>query len=105
MTRYRSPPLVSVRQEGLVLLLHGRPVGAVHVRVVEEVAVDPPGLVEDLLPLGPRIDAHFDRVEVEPLPSPPAAAAGAAAWPRGPAAAEAATAGRAGCAARRRLSR
>src|SRR5688572_19777801 len=55
-----------MRQELLVLLLHGGPVGAVHVGVVEEVAVDPPGLGVDLLPLGPRVDANFDGVQVEP---------------------------------------
>ena len=36
-----------------------------HVRVVEVVAVDAPGLVEDLLPLGPRVDADLDGVEVQ----------------------------------------
>src|SRR5581483_7125109 len=55
-----------VLQERLVLGLDGLPVGPVHVRVVEEVAVDPPGLVVDLLPLGPRLDPHLDGVEVQP---------------------------------------
>ena len=45
-----------VRQERRVLLALLRPVHAVHVRRVEVVAVDPPRLVEDLLPLGARID-------------------------------------------------
>ena len=55
-----------VRQERRVLLPHRRPVGAVHVRVVEVVAVDPPGLVEDLRPLGARVDrAPRDGVDRE----------------------------------------
>ena len=29
-----------------------RPVGAVHARIVEVIAIDPPGLVEDLPPFG-----------------------------------------------------
>src|SRR6185437_3327238 len=48
-----------------VFLFDGGPVGAVHVRVVEEVAVDAPGLVEDLLPFGAGFDADFDGVEIE----------------------------------------
>ena len=55
-----------VRQERRVLLVLLLPVDAVHVRGVEVVAIDPPRLVEDLLPFGARIDAHFDPVDVQP---------------------------------------
>src|SRR5207302_941849 len=54
-----------VRQEGLVLPLDRLPVGPVHVRIVEVVAIDAPGLVKDLPPLGPRLDADFDRRDVQ----------------------------------------
>src|SRR5262245_36557045 len=59
-----------VREELLVLAPDGRPVGPVHVRVVEEVAVDPPGLVQDLLPLLPGLDADLDGVHVQDLGLP-----------------------------------
>ena len=65
MTRVRSARRGEVRQERRVLRLHRLPVAPVHARVVEEVAVDPPGLVEDLRPLGARVDAHLDGVELQ----------------------------------------
>ena len=55
-----------VRQEGGVLFPLLRPVHAVHVRRVEVVAVDPPRLVEDLLPLGARIDTYLDGIDTDP---------------------------------------
>ena len=54
-------------QEHGVLFLHGGPVRAVHVRIVEVVAVDPPGLIVDLTPLRSRIDPHFHVGDGEPV--------------------------------------
>ena len=54
-----------VGEELFVLGSNGVPVGPVHVGRVEVVAVDPPGLVEDLRPFRPGLDRHRDRVEVE----------------------------------------
>ncbi len=50
------------REEHGVLGAHGVPVGAVHVRVVEVIAVDAPGFVENLPPLGARIDLDLQLV-------------------------------------------
>ena len=49
----------------LVLLDRGREIEAVQVRVVEELALDPPRVVIHLLPLGARIRSHFDVVGVQ----------------------------------------
>ena len=54
-----------VRQERAVLRPHRRPVEAVHVRDVEEVALEAPGLVEDLPPFGRRIEQHRHRIELQ----------------------------------------
>ena len=62
----------NVRQERRILLLHRIPIGAVHVRRVEVVAIDPPGLIEYLGPLDPRVDADFDRIDVRSCPGPAA---------------------------------
>jgi len=43
-------------QERQVARVHGGPVEPVHARLVEEVALHPPRLVEDLPPFGPRVD-------------------------------------------------
>ena len=58
-------PRGDVGEERLVLRLHGIPVVAVHVRVIEVIAVDPPAFVEDLTPLGGRVDLHFDTRDAE----------------------------------------
>ena len=50
-----------VRQQRAVHLLHRRPVGAVHVRHVEVVALVAPALVEDLPELRLRIEVHAER--------------------------------------------
>ena len=60
--------------ERAVLLPHAVPVDAVHLRVVEEVALQPPGLVQHLLPLVARVDAG--PTSRRGRPSPP--------WPRRP---------------------
>ena len=56
-------PHADIRQKDFVFGLHRSPVVAVHVRVVEIIAVDAPRLVEHLPPLGHRIDLHRDLVE------------------------------------------
>src|SRR5262245_33862039 len=55
-----------VRQEHFILGLHGGPIGAVHVGIVEVVAIDAPRFFEDLLPFGTGFDSHFDSIEVQP---------------------------------------
>ena len=52
-----------VRQQGLIFSPHGLPVGAVHVRGIEFVPIDPPGFAEHLGPLGPGLDPDRDRAE------------------------------------------
>ena len=54
-----------VGQERLVFPAHRRPVGAVEAGVVEVVAVDAPDLVEDLGPLGARVDLDLHGVDGE----------------------------------------
>src|SRR5262249_36003406 len=54
--------VVEVRQESLTRRLE---IEAVEAGVVEEVAFDAPDFVIHLLPLGARIDAHLDVVELE----------------------------------------
>ena len=49
-----------VRKEGLIFRAYGIPVGPVHVRGIEIVAIDSPRLAEHLLPLFFRIDSNFD---------------------------------------------
>src|SRR5215210_1274615 len=49
------------RDERLVPRAHSAPVRAVEIRGVEEVALDPPRLVEDLLPLERRIELCTER--------------------------------------------
>ena len=53
------------RQQRAVLLVDRRPVGAVHRRVVEELALDAPRLAEDLRPLGARIDQRLERADID----------------------------------------
>src|SRR5262249_55617312 len=72
-----------MRKELGVLLFHGRPIGAVHVGIIKEVAVDAPGVVKHLFPLGRRVDANLDRLEIQRLRSRVVAAGlgrRAAAW-------------------------
>ncbi len=57
--------VIDVRQQRAVHLLHLRPVGAVHVRHVQIVALVAPALIEDLLELFLRIQIHPQR-HVEP---------------------------------------
>ena len=57
---------------------HGRPVGAVHARIVEIIAVDPPRLVEDLRPLA----RGSTRTSMASIFSLPLSAAGAVPSPR-----------------------
>ena len=52
-------------QEAFVFPAHRVPVGTVHVRSVEVVAVDAPGLMEYLVPLCAGIDANLDALEVQ----------------------------------------
>ena len=63
MTRFRSPRVRQVGQErartSSRIAFQSTPCMS---GVVEVVAVDAPGLVEDLRPLGARIDLHLDRV-------------------------------------------
>ena len=56
-------PRGQVRKELFILVPDGIPVGTVHVRRVEVVAVDPPGFAEDLGPFGAGLDPHRDRRE------------------------------------------
>src|SRR5580692_8928865 len=46
---------------------HRPPIEAVHVRVVEELLLHAPGLVEDLMPLLTRIDQHPETAEIHRL--------------------------------------
>jgi len=57
--------VAQIVQETAVGRLERRPVGAVHVGIVEVVPIDPPGLVEDLRPFlaGLDTDAQAGRVE------------------------------------------
>ena len=48
-----------------VLVTHGLPIDAVHVRRVEEIAHVPPGLVVDLVPLGVAIELHVEPGELQ----------------------------------------
>ena len=60
-----------VGQQGLVLRPHRVPVGPVHVRGIEVVAIDPPGLAEDLRPTrrGARSRTEIAAIELS-APSP-----------------------------------
>ena len=58
-------PAGEVGDERGVLAAHRRPVGAVVAGVVEVVAVDAPGLVEHLRPLGGRVHLDLDPAEIE----------------------------------------
>ncbi len=49
-----------VIEERLVLLPHRVPVDAVIVRRIEEIAIEPPGLAQDLPPFGARVDHDRD---------------------------------------------
>ena len=55
-----------VREEGGVLHAHGVPVQAVHAGIVEVVAVDAPGVLVHLRPLGPWVHEDLDAVERQP---------------------------------------
>src|SRR5256885_6474520 len=48
-----------------VLFKYRLPVIAVKVRIIEILALDPPGLAINLFPLGSRIDTHFELGDVE----------------------------------------
>ena len=54
-----------VGDEGGVLVVHRRPVDAVHGRREEEVAHLAPALVEDLVPLRVAVDGHLEALEGE----------------------------------------
>ncbi len=56
-------PRGEIGKEHRVLRLHRVPVRAMHVRVVEIIAIDAPCFVENLAPLGSRIDLHFDLID------------------------------------------
>src|SRR5688500_3419001 len=51
--------MLNVVEKRAVLLIDGPPVGAVHLRVVEELALNSPGLAEDLRPFSSRVNQRF----------------------------------------------
>ena len=53
------------RQQRAVLFVDRLPVRAVHLRVVEELALDAPRLAEDLRPLDARIDQRLERADID----------------------------------------
>src|SRR5713226_9453037 len=53
------------RHERTVLLVDRVPVGAVHRRIVEVLALDAPRLVEDLCPFGAWLDADLGLRQIE----------------------------------------
>ena len=55
----------AIRQQLAVFLLHGRPIHAMHVRRIEEVAHLAPGLVVDLRPLCAQVDPFLQVREVD----------------------------------------
>src|SRR3954470_23524105 len=57
--------VANIGQERAVFIVHGLPVRAVHLRVVEVVALVAPGLLEDLRPLGAWIDEHLELPDVD----------------------------------------
>ena len=57
--------MADVRQQRAVLVVDRLPVGAVHLRVVEILALNAPRLAEDLRPLGARIDPRFELRDVD----------------------------------------
>jgi hypothetical protein len=59
--------MIHVRQQLAVHLFHLRPIGAVHVRHVEIIALVAPTLVEDLFELFFRIEVHAQRHAEPPL--------------------------------------
>src|SRR4029453_4265322 len=54
-----------VRDEGAVLRPHRVPVGAVHLRVVEEVTLEAPRLPRDLRPLRARVHPRLELCDVD----------------------------------------
>jgi len=58
-------PVVDVGHQRRVAIPHGRPVHAVHVRNVEELAHLPPALGEDLLPLGLPVEEGLHSRQIE----------------------------------------
>ena len=48
-----------VLQQAAVAFAHGLPIDAVHARVIEVVALETPGIREELLPLAGRVDDGF----------------------------------------------
>ena len=59
------------RHQRAVLVVDRLPVGAVHRRVVEILALDPPRLAEDLRPLGTRIDQRIEAGDIDRRLRPP----------------------------------
>src|SRR5262249_57075022 len=59
--------VVHIRQQLAIHLLHLRPIGAVHVRNVEIIALVAPSLIEDLFELLFRIEVHAQRHVESPL--------------------------------------
>ena len=57
----------AIRQQLAVFLLHGRPIHAMHVRRIEEVAHLAPGLVVDLRPLDAQVDPFLHVREVDDI--------------------------------------
>src|ERR1044072_7460292 len=51
--------MLNVGEQRSVLLIDRLPVCAVHLRVVEELALDSPGLAKNLRPLCARVDQRF----------------------------------------------
>ena len=54
-----------VRNEFSIFLFHCRPVGTVHTRIVEVIAVDLPCFVKNIGPFGDRINFHLDVSSIE----------------------------------------
>ncbi len=51
-----------ILEQRAVLNAHGLPVNTVHALIIEEIPTQPPGISEDLLPFGPRVNDHFQFV-------------------------------------------
>src|SRR5262249_58483119 len=51
--------MLNIRKKRLIFVIDRLPVCAVHLRVIEELALNPPGLAKDLRPLGSWIYQRF----------------------------------------------
>src|ERR1044072_5429922 len=52
-------------QQRFVFLIHSLPIRAVHLRIVEILALNAPRLAVDLRPLGARINSHLQLSDVQ----------------------------------------